>query len=392
MAACGTKFGKTFGSCIWLAQEAWNYKDFLLWWVAPSYAQAKNAFELLKRFLPPRTYEESKSEPSITLLEPDGSRHSKIEFKSGDNPDTLRGFAVHRFVLDEAARMPFEAYTSVYTTVTQTLGKGLIISTPKGRGWFHDMYQRGVKERLLPGESDPWPDWYSIRLPSWTNPHVPMESIKSFKKNMPEDVFKQEVAAEFLDESAGVFRNIRGCIKGVLEQPLAGHRYVVGVDLAKYRDYSVIIVMDANRRHVVYFDQFNRFEWTVQEHRIREASRVYNNAVVCIDSTGPGDQIVENLRARGVPTEPYKIGTSAAKQELIEKLRINIEHGRISYPSLPELIKELEVFEYKITESGIVRYTAPEGKHDDCVISLALANWLADAEPFRYTFRQVRGI
>jgi len=28
-----------------------------------------------------------------------------------------------------------------------------------------------------------------------------------------------------------------------------------------------------------------------------------------------------------------------------------------------------------LTQHGNIKYGAPEGKHDDCVISLALANW-----------------
>ena len=35
---------------------------------------------------------------------------------------------------------------------------------------------------------------------------------------------------------------------------------------------------------------------------------------------------------------------------------------------------ELKMFGYEITASGI-KYSAPEGKHDDCVIGLGLANW-----------------
>jgi hypothetical protein len=45
------------------------------------------------------------------------------------------------------------------------------------------------------------------------------------------------------------------------------------------------------------------------------------------------------------------------------------------------MIDELERYQYEITESGLVRYGAPDGFHDDTVISLALANWAADVPP-----------
>jgi hypothetical protein len=41
----------------------------------------------------------------------------------------------------------------------------------------------------------------------------------------------------------------------------------------------------------------------------------------------------------------------------------------------PELIEELEAFEFSVTEAGNVRTGSPSGMHDDCVIALALAAW-----------------
>ena len=37
-------------------------------------------------------------------------------------------------------------------------------------------------------------------------------------------------------------------------------------------------------------------------------------------------------------------------------------------------MEELKRFQYEILPSGAVRLGAPSGAHDDCVISLALAN------------------
>ncbi len=343
------------------------------------------AYNTIKRLLPKEFYHEQKADLRIVILEPDGSERSSIEFKSGDNSDGLRGFGVNFVVMDEAARQPYESFVSVWTTLTQTMGRAIFISTPKGRGWFYDVYQRG---ELLRAE---FPEWYSIRMPTWLNPHVQVESIRQMKKNLPEDVFRQEVAAQFLLDSAGVFRGIKDCIKGVLEEPQPGHQYVMGVDLARLRDFSVITVMDRQRRHLVYFDRFNQLDWTVQYHKIIECAKKYN-ALVMMDSTGIGDPIVETIRNAGVRVEPYKIGGSAAKQQLIEKLRVGIEKQRLSMPNIPILIRELENFEYSITDSGVIRYEAPDGFHDDTVISLALANWGADTEPWVYRFKNVRGI
>ena len=148
VGACGTKFGKTYGCSILVTRMAWEEKDSLNWWVAPSYRQSEMAYRLVKRLLPKDTFVEYKADLRLELIEPDGGFHSAIEFKSAENDDNLRGFGVHFAILDEAARISQPAYESVWTTMTQTDGRMVIISTPKGRNWFYDEYQKGEKSGL----------------------------------------------------------------------------------------------------------------------------------------------------------------------------------------------------------------------------------------------------
>jgi hypothetical protein len=399
--ACGSKFGKTYGCSIRMAKEAWDNQNSLNWWVAPSYKQAEIAYRLVKRLLPKDLYQDYKGDLRLELKTPDGNPWSQIEFKSADNDDNLRGFAVDFFVLDEAARISRASYDSVMTTTTQTDGRGIVISTPKGRGWFFDEYAKGEKFRLLEGETDPFPEWLSIRMPTWENPTVKASRLYTLKKNMPKDVFEQEIAARFLLDGAGVFRNILGCVKRGLvdprgnplwESPLESHRYVIGIDLARKRDYSVIVVFDTRRKHMVYFDRFNELEWSVQKMRIAMVAKKFNNAVVYLDSTGLGDPIAGDLRNAGVRVEPFII-SGRSKQELIEKLRVSVEFARITFPQIPVLIRELERYEYQIKEgNGTIKYSAPPGQHDDTVIALALANWGLEKTPLVYKASQQRGI
>lgn len=411
VGACGSKWGKTYGCSILIVKRAWLNHDpkhpgvpmpgpGRYWWVAPSYSQSKIAMELVKNLLPQGTYIEYRAEMRLVLIKPDGSEHSYIEFKSGDNPDSLRGFAVHFFILDEAARMPYDSFVSVWTTITQTGGKGVIISTPNGRGWFYDVYQRGEKfdefgnPRFDTPEDDQYPDWFSIRMPTWMNPYVDLKYVEDAKRNLPKNMFEQELAAKFLQESAGCFSNIDECCRGEVENPTRGHRYIIGADLARLNDYTVLTVLDVtdHRNHVVYFDRFNDIKWQIQYRRIKALSEAYFNAIVAVDSTGIGDPIVETLQGAGVPVEPYKIGTSSAKQNLIENLRLCLEHGKVSYPKIGVLIDELRNYEYEHTAGGTIRYSAPRGKHDDAVISLALACMVADRPEWIYRHKQLRGI
>jgi hypothetical protein len=56
----------------------------------------------------------------------------------------------------------------------------------------------------------------------------------------------------------------------------------------------------------------------------------------------------------------------------------DIEDVALELPSnklFSYLSDEMEIFEYEILPSGKIRYSAPNGFHDDCILSLAMANW-----------------
>ena len=61
------------------------------------------------------------------------------------------------------------------------------------------------------------------------------------------------------------------------------------------------------------------------------------------------------------------------------------ERGEIKIIPDPVLIAELQAFEMERLPSGMLRYSAPSGYHDDCVMSLALAwHGVYDTGPLVY--------
>lgn len=68
--------------------------------------------------------------------------------------------------------------------------------------------------------------------------------------------------------------------------------------------------------------------------------------------------------------------TNAIKTNLVEGLAIAFEQGQIEILNDPVLIGELQAYESERLPSGLVRYSAPEGFHDDCVSALMLV-WAA---------------
>jgi hypothetical protein len=65
--------------------------------------------------------------------------------------------------------------------------------------------------------------------------------------------------------------------------------------------------------------------------------------------------------------------TQQKKTQVVEALALAFERGELTILPDRTLINELQSFEMARLPSGALRYGAPSGLHDDCVISLALA-------------------
>ena len=77
--------------------------------------------------------------------------------------------------------------------------------------------------------------------------------------------------------------------------------------------------------------------------------------------------------------------TNATKAVAIEALALAFERRELRIPDDPVLINELLAFEGNRLPSGMVRYEAPSGGHDDFVMALALA-WQAASMPTQWVF------
>lgn len=291
---------------------------------------------------------------------------TRIELKGSDNEDSLRGVGLSGVVMDECATIKSNVWPEIIRPMlADRKGWALFISTPKGRNWFYDLYIKGLGGDL---------NWKSWKYPTSINKYISQDEIDQARKDMSERLFKQEFMAEFLDDDTGVFKGVKRCCVGTLQQPILGRYYVIGVDLAKTEDFTVLTIIDSVTRNVVHVERFQDVSWREQKLRIQDLSFKYNNALCMVDSTGVGDPIYEDLQNAGVSCEGYKF-TNESKHKLIEQLAIAIEQRRITFPNIDYFINELLNYEYSITDSGRIQYSAPSGKHDDCVISLALAVW-----------------
>jgi Terminase large subunit, T4likevirus-type, N-terminal len=371
VVACGVRWGKTLCAAMEGLSAAMAPAERSIGWVvAPTYDLADRVFKEIQlialQHLRHRVVAMRDSERRLILRNMAGGT-SEIRAKSADNPVSLLGEGLDFLIVDEAARLKPSIWQShLSQRLLDRHGWALLISTPRGKGYFYDLWRRGQDRDAA---------YASWNLPSWTNPLLDRALIEAERARLPERVFRQEYGAEFVEGSGAVFRNIRECATGEFRTPGAGRTYYGGLDLAKVEDFTVLVIANNDGR-VVFVDRFHRLDWSLQVARIAAKTSMYS-ARVNVDSTGAGEPIFEQLRHADVWVEPYSF-TQASKAALINNLALKLEKRELILPRpdvWPEGIDELEAFEYSVTESGSVRMSAPYGTHDDCVIALALAAW-----------------
>jgi len=239
----------------------------------------------------------------------------------------------------------------------------LFISTPKGRNWLWEIYQRGVS-----GEEG----WQSWTFPTSSNPFIAKEEIEAAKRDLPEIIYRQEYLAEFIESDGGVFRRVQEAAILEPQEPQAGRQYVAGVDVAASVDFTVVSVLDAESKEQVFMDRFNRVDYPVLIDRLESVYHRYHLTSMVVESNSIGRPVIDELVTRGLNIVPFTT-TSATKQAIIQSLQSAFENGLIRVLDEPVLIGELLSFESKRNASGSFSYSAPDGMHDDCVMSLAIA-------------------
>lgn len=355
--ACGRRWGKTLAACAEAIREAVRKQGAVVWWIAPTFAMANIGWRKMGELLPARLVaNRSVSERFFELV--NGAR---LWVKSADNPDSLRGEGLDLAIIDEAAFVNEDAWiAAVRPALADKLGRAVFISTPMGRNWFYRCF--------LQGQADD-PEWKSWTFRTADNPHIAQSEIEAAQRDMPERIFRQEFLAEFLEDAGAVFRKVS---EAATACPVAsGNGTVIGVDWGKHDDFTVFTVLDRNG-NMLALDRFNQIDYDVQVGRLKALAGLYKPRVIVAEQNAMGEPLVERLQRDGLPVRAFQT-TNVSKTRVVEALALAFERGEIHILPDRVLLNELQAFEMERLPGGAVRYAAPSGLHDDCVISLALA-------------------
>ena len=360
----GRQFGKTLLAENLLLYYAINYPNSDILWCSPVYSQASKVQKELVRAISGSGIIESNNYSSNEITLRTGSR---IYFRSTERYDNIRGLTCTYVFLDEAAFMANEAFREAIEPVALVRGQRVIlISTPKGRNFFYDLYQLG----LSPDNTN----YKSYAGKSADSPYISDEAITEAKRTLPPKVFKQEYEAEFIDGGGEVFSDLD--LITVPQWPKKSGKVYCGIDVGRAEDYTVATFMDQSG-NVIDIYRNNNINWSDMVTDIVAKAREYD-AQCMIEVNGVGDPIFEQIRRLWPACEPFTT-SNRSKQEIIEGLILDVNERGIKIPNhdlFPSLYHEMQIFTYDYSpKTRTIRYGHPQGMHDDTVMSLAIANY-----------------
>ena len=349
-----------------LARE--SLPGFPCGWFAPQYKFLTPVWREMLEILAPAIKHSDQQERRIELL-----GGGSIEMWTLDSSDAGRGRAYKCIVVDEAAMvadLENAWQQSLRPTLADYRGSAWFLSTPKGTAnYFHTLCQRGQSE----------PDWASWQMPTSTNPYIDAAEIEAARSDLTDLAFAQEYLAQFVVWAGSVFRRLQDAVRPITPTNAA----IIGCDWGRTNDYTVFTAINSGG-DVVAIDRFRGMEYSLQRARLRAFwERLGKTAWIIAEANSMGGPVVEQLQADGLPVRAFTT-TAATKAQIIEGLALAFERDQIKIPNDPVLLGELQAYECKPSPSGVTRYSAPEGLHDDCVMSLAIA-WAGLGELARRT-------
>lgn len=194
----------------------------------------------------------------------------------------------------------------------------------------------------------------------------------------------QPIARKTLEDGEWV-NHTRGELKMYREVD-PGECYTIGVDIGiglRDHDYSVAQVLDSNKNLVASWRGYLYPDAMAEV--LYHLGNFYNRAFIIVEAMAHGiltvnrlakDMLYDNLyteviRDKVTDVETVRLGfntNAKSRPNAVNALRALVRDGQVEIPDITTL-NEMQTF--VVSESG--KYTAENGMHDDCVMSLAIA-------------------
>lgn len=351
--------GGSFFNKILVAYWCLSENNQKVGFITPTLKLAKLFFKELVKSLSPFIVNENRTDLIIEF-----NTGSYVQFFSAESKDSIRGFQFTYVIMDEVGFMSTEDINLIIRPTWLITGKKVMLcSTPNGNsGFFYDNCQLALNNE---------PGYAIVKTNIYNNPFITEDDINSLKKLIPERVWKQEYLGQFVDGSGTVFTNYLNCVSNNII--LRGSTNFAAIDWGKQSDYTVLTIIN-DLKEVIDIYRVNGLEYINQVKIISERLRQFNVKKVVSEENNIGTVVNELLKRdfKGV-VQTINLD-NALKKEIIENLIVGFEQQDITIPNNETLLRELQAFSCKYnTQTQTIKYSAPNGLHDDMVISLAYA-------------------
>lgn len=353
--------------------------------VGPSWRQTKLIITRINQFL--------HKLPKNTHHKP---QKTTVHLKNGstikafpNNPETIRGPTLHIVYADEFNFLPNDTqiYDAILFTLGTTNGKFICTSTPWTTNsifhkiFTHPAYQDYAKTHVT---------WQQAQEPNGPLKKQILQKIKRQLEGNPWR-WKREMEAEWAEDQNAWLPQalITSCIDHQLEYHNFHEKpkgnFHAGLDLGKHRDHSVLAVTETTDNHTK-LTHIHRFPLhtpyaSVIGYVKTLSDRWQTTKKILIDMTGVGEYIVEDMKNAGITaTEGIKF-TQETKEKMATFLKQSMIEKRLKIPYDSHLIAELNVERFQLTKDGKIKFSHPEGTHDDRFWALALALTATRTEP-----------
>jgi hypothetical protein len=184
VVVAGRRFGKTQLALAEILRAA-APGNRRIWYVAPTYDQAKSIFwERLKNATRPYWA----TRPSETELTVRLYNNSTISLRGADRPDSNRGNGLDFVVLDEFASMRPSVWIQVIRpALADRNGGAVFLGTPQGCNHFFDVYQNA---QVIP-------QWAAFQFTTAQGGNVSSAELISAAAELDPESYKQEFEAAF---------------------------------------------------------------------------------------------------------------------------------------------------------------------------------------------------
>ena len=262
----GRRFGKTYLAINELAKFA-RYSNKKVWYVAPSYRQAKSiCWNELKEKLIKHKWVKSINNSDLTIVL---RNNSKISLRGADNENSLRGIGLDFLVMDEFADIHKQAWYEVLRpTLSDTQGHALFCGSPRGFGnWSYELYKLGETNK----------DWQSFKYTTLEGEQVSKDEIEQAKEDLDLRTFQQEYEATFVNYSGMIYYNFNR-EKNLLDKFSKYHNTLhIGLDFNVEPMCAVVSVIENDS--IIIIDEIQIYSSNTNE-MVDEIKTRYNKKII----------------------------------------------------------------------------------------------------------------